>query len=167
MVDSQRPLVPMIGARLRHPLRLLSEQVARDVLAAGFEDIRPPHFTVFQHLDAEGSRLTTIAARASITKQSVAALVDELEAMGYIARFPDPDDKRARIIRRTDKGWALEVVARTSVGAFEDAWRARVSEEEWQAFTRVLNALAEGLLEPGSAETGRLGGDTEPALGMD
>lgn len=149
MDESHIPLTPMIGARLRYPLRLLSERIARDVAEAGFDDIRAPHFTVFQHLDAGGSRLTTVAARAFITKQSVAVLIDELESMGYVRRLPDPHDRRARIIERTERGWALEVVARKSVGAFEDEWKALVSEKDWRVFRHVLDALADAK-EPGA-----------------
>lgn len=136
-------LEPMLGALLRRPLRALTDRVARDVATAGFTDLRPAHFPVFQQLDADGSRLTDLAARAQMTKQSMGALVDDLEGWGYVERVPDPNDGRARIIRRTQRGWDLERVARASVRAFEDAWAARIGRERLRDVMRVLEAFDE------------------------
>ena len=47
-----------------------------------------------------------MAAKAGITKQAVGQLVDELEAMGYVQRVPDPTDARARLVVYTDRGRA-------------------------------------------------------------
>jgi DNA-binding MarR family transcriptional regulator len=131
-------LEPMLGALLRRPLRALTGRVHTDLTAAGYVDLRPAHLTVFQHLDAAGSRLTDLAARAAMTKQSTGALVDDLERGGYVARIPDPADGRARIVRRTERGWTVEQVARASVRAFEAEWVARVGEERMRQFRSVL-----------------------------
>ena len=42
-------------------------------------------------------RLTDLAARAQMTKQSAGELVSYLEARGYLERVPDPSDGRVRI----------------------------------------------------------------------
>ncbi len=70
----------------------------------GFEDLRVSHTTLFASLDPSGSRLVDIAGRAGITKQSMAAIADDLEGLGYIHRGPDPRDGRARLIWLTDRG---------------------------------------------------------------
>jgi DNA-binding MarR family transcriptional regulator len=49
-------------------------------------------------------RLTALAERAGMTKQSMAYLVDGLVAAGHLASVPDPADGRARILRLTPKG---------------------------------------------------------------
>src|SRR6266702_4727295 len=51
---------------------------------AGFPDIRPPHCQVLRGIEPGGSRLTDLAAAARMTKQSMGALVDHLEAAGYV-----------------------------------------------------------------------------------
>ena len=51
-------------------------------------------------------RTTDIAARAGITKQAVGQIVDELEALGYVRREPDPADARARLVVYTERGKA-------------------------------------------------------------
>ena len=131
-------LEPMLGALLRRPLRALSARVAADLAAAGFTDLRPAHLVVFQQMDAPGTRLTDLAARAHMTKQSMGALVDDLERLGYVERIPDPTDKRARIVRRTARGWAVERAARESVGAFEAEWAKRIGAARMGEFRRIL-----------------------------
>lgn len=132
----------MLGTLLRHPLRALSSRVAADLAAAGFADLRPSHLVVFQGLDADGSRLTDLAARAHMTKQSMGALVDDLERMGYVERVPDAADGRVKIVRRTGRGWEVERAARASVGAFEAEWAAQIGADRMRGFRSVLEDFA-------------------------
>jgi DNA-binding MarR family transcriptional regulator len=147
-MDREIVLEPMLGALLRLPLQELNVRVAADLAAAGFVDLRPAHFAVFQHLEAGGSRLTDLAARAQVTKQSMGALVDDLERWGYVERVPDPTDGRVRIVRRTARGWAVERVARASVRAFEEKWGQRVGAERMRQFRGMLEEFAATLDEP-------------------
>lgn len=142
LVTDDLTLPPMIGALMRRPLHALSLRVAADLASAGFTDLRPAHLTVFQQLAASGSRLTDLAARAHMTKQSMGALVDDLERWGYVERIPDAHDKRVKIVRRTDRGWEVERVARASVAAFEAEWAARVGQERMRQFREVLEEFA-------------------------
>ena len=139
---------PMLGALLRLPLRELTVRIAADLAAAGFVDLRPAHFAVFQYLEAGGSRLTDLAARAQVTKQSMGALVDDLERWGYVERVPDPADGRVRIVRRTERGWAVERVARASVRAFEEEWGQRVGAERMRQFRGMLEEFAAAVDRP-------------------
>lgn len=63
--------------------------------------------TLFQNLDRDGTRLTMIAARAAMTKQSMIELVARAETLGLVTRRPDPSDGRARIVAFTDAGLLL------------------------------------------------------------
>ena len=69
-----------------------------------YTDVRPTHGCVFRFVHDEGMRLTELASKAGLTKQSVGEIVDNLTGLGYIERFPDPTDKRAKLIRLTAKG---------------------------------------------------------------
>ena len=81
-------------------------RIAEGLAEAGFDDVRPAHTTVFQHIKAEGSRLSELAERAQITKQSMGYLVDYLEEHRYVERRADPSDRRASLIFLTEWGWA-------------------------------------------------------------
>ena len=51
--------------------------------------------------------MSELAARAQITKQSMAELVAHLEQYGYVERIPDPADGRAKLVRATIRGRAV------------------------------------------------------------
>ncbi|HWO93948.1 MAG TPA: MarR family transcriptional regulator, partial [Dehalococcoidia bacterium] len=95
----------MLGALLRLPFQAIVAAIHRSLTDAGYVDLGPSHFIVFQHLPAEGARLTDLARAAQITKQSMGYLVDHLEERGYVKRVPDPEDGRARLVQLTDKGY--------------------------------------------------------------
>lgn len=107
---------PNIGILLREPYLAFSAELLRRLNTLGHKELRAAHLVVFQHIDPAGSRLTDLAAKAQMTKPSMAYLVDHLEASGYVTREPDPTDGRSRLVRLTDRGWeqindALDVIA--------------------------------------------------------
>jgi DNA-binding MarR family transcriptional regulator len=65
----------MLGILLRQPLRALLAELNEGMVAAGYADLRPAHSAVFMNLDAQGTRITDLAERAQMTKQSMGALV--------------------------------------------------------------------------------------------
>ena len=137
----------MIGALLRIPREAALRQVVAGLVAADFGDVRPAHFTVFQHIPPEGIRLTALADAALMTKQSMGYLVDDLEALGYVERVPDPTDRRAKVVRLTARGRAVEKTVRTVIRQIEADWAARLGQKEYQHLTRLLRALIARLEE--------------------
>src|SRR5512142_217151 len=97
----------MIGALLAIPTQVIGRRVAATLAARGFTDYRPTYQVVFQWCRPEGSRLTELAERAGITKQSMGEIIDVLVQRGYLERIPDPTDGRATLIRRTERGWEV------------------------------------------------------------
>ncbi|MEV4808869.1 MarR family winged helix-turn-helix transcriptional regulator [Micromonospora avicenniae] len=86
----------------------LSARVQREIFIRaaerGFEDVRPRHGAVLAYLDAEGTRPGELARLADRNKQTMGAILDELERLGYVRRAPDPADRRARLIMPTERG---------------------------------------------------------------
>ena len=93
-----------VGLLLFLPYRAMEFRVFEGLAAAGFDDLTPAQARVFQRIGPDGSRLTDLAAQAGITKQSAGFLVDQLERTGYVARVPDPQDGRARLVRVAERG---------------------------------------------------------------
>lgn len=73
--------------------------------ALGYSDFGNAKGILLAQLDPSGTRLTTLAQRLGITKQSVSQLVTDLEHNGYVQRLPDPSDNRASLVRFTERGW--------------------------------------------------------------
>ena len=132
---------PMIGALLRVPFEAVNLHVNAALQGAGFTDISPAHQRVFQVLPPEGIRLTALAERAQVTKQSMGALVDHLEMGGYLERVMDPTDRRASFIRRTERGWRVEQTARASIQQLEMEWGRRLGAAKLRLLHELLREL--------------------------
>jgi DNA-binding MarR family transcriptional regulator len=118
-----------------------SDELAKRIEAAGFTDIRPGHGCVFGTIDPQGSRLTDLAQRANMTKQSVGEATSDLEQRGYVERVPDPDDGRAKIIRLTERGREARAIGRRLIDDIEREWTERYGDERVAALREALEAI--------------------------
>ena len=118
------------------------QRIADGLIEAGFDDIRPAHTQVFQHIKAEGSRLSELAERAQMTKQSMGYLVDYLEEHGYVERRADPTDRRASLIFLTDRGWAEVREALSIIAAIEQEWARRLGKQRMEKLRELLSELS-------------------------
>jgi DNA-binding MarR family transcriptional regulator len=134
---------PNIGILLRGPYQQIVRRIADELAEAGFDDIRPAHTAVFQHIKAEGSRLSELAKRAQLTKQSMGYLVDYLEERGYVERGPDPTDRRANLIFLTEKGWDEVRAALRIIDRIEDEWARRLGAKRMEELRTLLSELGE------------------------
>lgn len=114
----------------------------RDEVLARHRDLRPAHVQVLSGGPIDGLRVTELADRASMTKQSMHELVVHLERCGYVRREPDPADSRARLVRLTERGRELEETAHAASARLHLAWRARVGADRFDALWATLQELA-------------------------
>lgn len=146
MTEKRQP-ERMMGTLLRIPFEATVARIAEDYAAAGYGELRPPHFTVFQHLPPEGARATDLAEQAQLTKQYMGTLIDYLEDRGYVVREPDPTDRRASLVKWTERGQVVAALARASLGRLEAEWAARLGGdrlEQLRTLLRDLTAIVEG-----------------------
>ncbi|BEU98547.1 MarR family transcriptional regulator [Acidovorax sp. DW039] len=115
----------------------LSNLAARDQVSAA-------HIHLTRHLALGGDRLTDLAQRAGMTKQSMAQLVDQCEAWGLVTREADPHDARARRVRFTPTGLAWLQGFREAVAQAEAEFRAEVGDEVATVVAIGLEAYASG-----------------------
>jgi DNA-binding MarR family transcriptional regulator len=144
---SSRAERPNLGVLLREPVQEVVRLVSAGLAAAGFDDLRPAHTAVFQHIEANGSRLTDLAERAQITKQSMGYLVDDLERLGYLARRPDPTDRRATLICLTERGWSQVETALATIAAIEEEWATRLGNDRMRQLREALVELRQIIAE--------------------
>ena len=131
----------MLGILLRQPLRALLAELNEGMVAAGYADLRPAHSAVFMNLDAQGTRITDLAERAQMTKQSMGALVRYLEQRGYVSTAPHPRDARAKVVRLTERGKATEGPARQNIQRVQEKWSRLLAKGEMEDFVRLLRKL--------------------------
>ncbi|KAB2345911.1 MarR family winged helix-turn-helix transcriptional regulator [Actinomadura rudentiformis] len=146
--EAKLPLPTLLTQVRDIALRGLHQQLADE----GFEGIRYVHGSVFRFIDAEGSRLTTLAERSGLTKQAIGELVGELEDHGYLERVADKADRRAKIIRLTDQGRMAQVAAARILADLEQRWSRHLGKDQ---VTMLRSALEQVIaLEADSTPTG-------------
>ena len=104
LLRNNRPERPPLPFLLNPLVEWFEERHVALMRQGAFPEARRAFNPVFIHLPADGCRLTELARRANMTKQAMSELVDELVGLGYLVRFPDPADGRAKIILRARKG---------------------------------------------------------------
>lgn len=121
--------------------RAAEARVFEAVRAAGFDDLTLAQSRICQRLNREGIRVTGIAEQAGVTKQTAGALVDELEATGYVTRRPDPADARARLVVLTGRGEKLCATAAAGIAKVEAEWRAHLGAKTYDELRAALVSL--------------------------
>ncbi|HMA10420.1 MAG TPA: MarR family winged helix-turn-helix transcriptional regulator [Steroidobacteraceae bacterium] len=137
------PPLPLIGALLRLAGQAMQQRLAGWIEASGYQDIQPAHSAVIQPLwqRPEGLRLTELARLSRITKQSMSALVSELESAGYVVRVPDADDARAMRIRLTARGRRYVGDVRAFARQIETEWAAQIGAQRVEHVREALHVL--------------------------
>src|SRR3954469_14450972 len=108
---------------------------------AGFDDLSVAQARLMMGIDADGTRLSVLAERAQIAKQTATALVDKLERAGYVERVSDPSDGRARLVRMTPRAESALPIARAEEDRIESEWRAHLGPERMDQLRQALTAL--------------------------
>jgi len=134
---------PHLGALVRLAAQFMNERLTRWIATSGFEGIQPAHSAAIQPLwdQPMGVRLTTLARASRITKQSMSALVSDLEAAGYVERIADPDDARASRVRLTARGRAYARAVRAFSRSVEAGWAARIGTRRIEELRSTLEEL--------------------------
>jgi DNA-binding MarR family transcriptional regulator len=138
---SARSAPENLAILLREPFRAGTERLHQRFAERGHPEIRPPHGNVMQFLDDGGTRVSVLADRAHMTKQSMAELVAHLERLGYVERVPDPSDRRAKLVRATPRGKQLYAIAREVVAEIEAEWTRRLGKAKMRQLRELLEEL--------------------------
>jgi DNA-binding MarR family transcriptional regulator len=121
--------------------RAAADRIFSAVREAGFSDVTIAQSRLMMGVDSRGTRLSVLADRAQIAKQTATALVDKLERAGYVERVPDPSDGRARLVRLTPRAEAALPVARAEEARIEAEWEAHLGPERMDQLRGALTAL--------------------------
>lgn len=116
--------------------------------ARGHPEVRYAHGNVFQCLDDAGTRVGVLAERAQMTKRAMAELVAHLEEHGYVERFPDPGDRRAKLVRTTARGREVFAVVRDFIAEIDARLAARLGQTKVERLRALLVELDGGVRSP-------------------
>jgi DNA-binding MarR family transcriptional regulator len=123
--------------------RAFNAQTSAKLEALGYRAFGGVQGGLFAQIDPDGTRLTTLAERLGITKQSVSQIVSDLERSGYVQRLEDPTDRRASLVRFTERGWKFcQDINRVRVEA-EAEYEAVLGKDAMQTLRDLLERFAE------------------------
>ena len=131
-----------LGVLMFIPYRHMEQRILAVVVESG-HPITLAQARIFQRIDHHGSRLTSLAASAQLTKQAAGFLVDQLERAGYVERAPDPGDGRARVIRITRRGYEVIAVATAEQASIEAEWARHLGPRATENLRQTLERLRE------------------------
>jgi DNA-binding MarR family transcriptional regulator len=120
----------------------MTDALMERLAASGHAEVRAAHGAVFEYLDDAGTRVSVLAERARMTKQSMTELVAHLERHGYVERVPDPADGRAKLVRATDRGREVYAIAREAMRDVQARLDERLGADRMATLRRLLEELA-------------------------
>ena len=144
---------------LREAYTVIERAVPLRLDERGHGAIRVAHGAVFQHLDEGGTTVSALAERAGMTKQAMAELVHYLEGHGYLRRGPNPEDRRAKLVKLTDLGREVVAIVSGLVPEMEDRIIDALGMSRWRALRTDLRTI-QSLFEPSSSSARRLDAPT-------
>jgi len=113
-----------LGRLLADASAAVNAELMTRLAAGGYDDVRPSQIPVFAGLTPGGTRISSLAQSAGMSRQAMSMLVRDVERLGYISTSPDPTDRRGTLVRLTDRGVAFcrdaMVVSSGLTGEFTD-----------------------------------------------
>lgn len=131
-----------VGWRLWQANRDWQARFAMAMREAGHGWFSESRAALLGHIPRRGMRQADLIEHAGISKQAVQQLLDGLEAEGVIERSPDPEDRRGKLVRYTERGLAALGDGDKVKLDIERAYRQRLGESGFEALTAALRLLA-------------------------
>ncbi len=121
--------------------RAAADRIFRAMQNAGFDDVTMAQARLMMGVDPQGTRISVLAARGQVAKQTATALVDKLERAGYVERVKDPSDGRATLVQMTPRAKAALPLARAEEDRIEAEWREHLGTKRMDQLKAALTAL--------------------------
>lgn len=135
-------IVPMLN-------RIIVDEVRRE---AG-QDTTMPQYRVLQYLSAGPMSLSDLARKRRVSLQSMGELAQALVERGWVARKPNPDDRRQQFLELTRHGHRHYERAQENMLRRLTPVMAELTPEEHRAVRVALDALHRVLTQtPDEAE---------------
>ena len=136
--------------RLRVWLRLLDrnrdiQNRLRSALREEF-DMTLPRFDVMATLNwqPEGLRMSALSARLKVSNGNVTGIIESLIREGLVTRTVAPEDKRAAMVRLTERGVAQFQLMAAAHEAWVNTMFDSFDSEQLDQFAGLLEQLQEG-----------------------
>ena len=113
-------------------------QIRAIFAAEDWQGLRQSHFRLLSMIPEQGVSITDLGELLGMTKQGCGQFVAFLAESGYLLVAENPDDRRARIVRRTALGDRTVQAVNERIYRIEQEWAALVGQRRYATFRRVL-----------------------------
>ena len=134
---------PLLGLLLRLASQRWGTEMDGALESLGVTGVTSAHARVIPFVPPGGATIQELAQRANVRKQTMAQSVDQLVASGYVERRPDPNDRRATIVRLTAKGRQLRPRSHEAGARVERAWAAEIGSADLETLRAILTKLVD------------------------
>ena len=117
--------------------------IASEFLREGVKVTLPQATVLFLLQEKDGRMLSEIGQVIGVDNSAVTGLADRLEKAGYVARKPNPGDRRAWHLHITPQGRGEAQKAAGVVRKVNAEAKAGLSEQDIEVFKRVLKGFSE------------------------
>ena len=107
--------------------------------AQGWPEITRAQSLVFVNIGEGITRPSEIAAKVGVTRQAIHQTINELVQAGFVTLEPDPNDRRAKVLRFTEQGAKIGVDALKGLQEVEKLLAARMGEQAVAALRAALS----------------------------
>jgi DNA-binding MarR family transcriptional regulator len=136
------PSRPDLGILLAMAYQEFVDELRIDLARRGFDAQGRTDGYVLRALAARPMTVSALAVQLGMTKQGAGQVIDDMERRGYVARSPDPDDARARVVALSPHGTAALSAARAFHRRCERRLARRHGAAALTALREVLTSLA-------------------------
>jgi MarR family transcriptional regulator for hemolysin len=135
--------VPDISFLLSHASYVLATRLTEALQEIGLT--RRGFCVLMQALPGELTQIE-LARVADLDKTTMVVTLDELEEAGYAERVPSPADRRARIVRVTERGTQITAAGLEIVDRVHQEVLDALPPRQRDAFIAALTTLVDGYL---------------------
>lgn len=112
--------------------------VHAELKKTGILDLPDSCITILPYIDLEGTSASTIAQRASISKQAIVPLIAIMESRGIVCKHKNPADGRSSLISFTSDGVEYLHNVHLHIDAVERRVAAALGHKDLEALREVL-----------------------------
>jgi DNA-binding MarR family transcriptional regulator len=114
-----------------------NELVVERLQSAGFPNAKQSHGYVVQHVIGQNRTITELAQRMEVTQQAASKVVAQMIRLG-ILEAAAAKDRRAKLIRLSERGWQSVKMARRARRKIESRLVKAIGVEDYNSVRRVL-----------------------------
>lgn len=126
-------------------LPIVAAEIEKQLMHAtgehGHAGLKLSHSPILTLIGPSGVRLHQLAELHRVSRQAISATAQDLEALGYLRREPDPHDRRGVIVRLTPRGTRLIEDSVSALDALDRRFEQQLAPGEFAVLERVARKL--------------------------